>query len=346
MRLHRIAIIEFALAIGLTGSCLATTAGTPTPPGTVVPVPDKDAQRLRALLWQPEEQIDLAKAKVAIDHLVDPSVDEAATLKEVDGWVVKVRARIPAEATTWAKVMAIYSTVYVPGPWNENKKFDYNFDDPFGKDVRTTMLSTYLATRRGNCVSMPIFFALLAQRIGLHVALAAAPNHLLVKVMLDDGQWKNIEATSGSTLTDQEYMQRFQITPQAVQSGLYLRPLTMKEAVVEMATPFIQYYATTHDPNQIMAMANLALSYDPKDVAGFMFKALAYDKQVTVLYRSKYPDPRMLTPAQQADYQALMDGYFKTADQLQALGWHRRSAEQDSEYMQAIQQAKAKEKGG
>lgn len=346
MRLHRFAIVGFALAVGLTGSCLATTASALAPPGTIVPVPDQDAQRLRVLLWQPEEQIDLAKAKVAIDHLVDPSVDEAATLKEVDGWVVKVRARIPAGATTWAKVMAIYSTVYLPGIWNDNKKFDYNFDDPFGKDVHTTMLSTYLATKRGNCVSMPIFFAILAQRIGLHVALASAPNHLLVKVMLDDGQWKNIEATSGSTLTDQEYMQRFQITPKAVQTGLYLRPLTMKESVVEMATPFIQYYATTHSPSQIMAMADLALSYDPKDVAGMMFKALAYDKQVTILYRSKYPDARMLSPAQQLDYQALMGGYFKMADQLQALGWHRRSAEQDAEYRQAIQQAKAAEKGG
>jgi regulator of sirC expression with transglutaminase-like and TPR domain len=346
MRLHLHVIVTFALAAGFSCSCLSATAGTSPPPGTIIPVPDQDAQHLRALLWQPEEQIDLAKAKVAIDHLTDPSIDEAATLKEVVAWVAKVQTRIPAGANTWAKVMAIYSTIYVPGPWNNNHKFDYNFDDPFGKDVHTTMLSTYLATKRGNCVSMPIFFAILAQRIGLHVALAAAPNHLLVKIKLDNGQWKNIEATSGSTLTDQEYMQRFQITPQAVSSGLYLRALTMREAVVEMATPFIQDYAKSHSPSQIMAMADLALGYDPKDVAGIMFKALAYDKQVTLLYRSKYPDPRMLTPAQQADYKALMDGYFAESDQLQALGWHRRSAEQDTEYMQSIQQAKANEKGG
>jgi regulator of sirC expression with transglutaminase-like and TPR domain len=345
MRLHLHAIVGLALAATLSGACLAATVGPSTPPGTILPEPDRGAQHLRALLWQPEEQIDLAKAKVTIDHLADPSMDEAATLKEVDAWVAKVRARIPAGASTWAKVMAIYSTVYVSGPWNNGRKFDYNFDDPFGKDVHTTLLSTYLATKRGNCVSMPIFFAILAQRIGLHVALAAAPNHLLVKIKLDDGQWKNIEATSGSTLTDQEYIQRFQITPQAVQSGLYLRALTMREAVVEMATPFIQDYAKSHSPSQIMAMADLALSYDPKDAAGMMFKALAYDKQATLLYRNKYPDPRMLSPAQQADYKALMDGYFAQANQLQALGWHRRSAEQDSEYMHSIQQAKANEKG-
>ncbi|WP_164931750.1 transglutaminase family protein [Dyella sp. M7H15-1] len=318
----------------------------PQTPGTIIPQPDADMQVLRAILWQQDDRIDLAKAEITLDHLIDPSVDQAAELKAVDHWADRVRNRIPAGATTWAKVMAIYTTIYVPGPWNDGKKFDYNFDDPFGKDVHTTMLSNYLATRRGNCVSMPIFFAILAQRIGLQVTLATAPNHLLVKVKLDDGQWKNIEATSGSTLTDQEYMQRFQITQTAVENGLYLRPLSMREAVVAMATPFLEDYAKRRTPEQIMAMADLALSYDPKDVGALMMKALAYDKQVTIQYRSKYPDPRQLSPAQQADYRALMDGYFKIADQLQAMGWHRRSAKQDAEYMQAIQKAKTAENGG
>lgn len=342
---HWIIALGVAIVVGVSLPATAAVSHA-LPPGTIVPEPDADMQVLRAILWQQDDRIDLAKAEIAIDRLVDPRVDEAATLKAVDTWVERVRARIPAGATTWAKVMAVYSTIYVPGPWNDHKKFDYNFDDPFGKDVHTTMLSHYLATRRGNCVSMPIFFAILAQRIGLHVTLATAPNHLLVKVKLDDGQWKNIEATSGSTLTDQEYMQRFQITPDAVQNGLYLRPLTMREAVVDMATPFLEDYAKHHSPEQIMAMVDLVLSYDPKDVSALMLKALAYDKQVTIRYRSKYPDPRQLTPEQQADYHALMDGYFKIAGELQTMGWHRRSAEQDAEYMQAIRQAKAAKNGG
>lgn len=341
---HGIKTLCVAMMAGIAFSALA--AVPPTSPGTIIPEPDADTAVLRTLLWQQDDRIDLAKAQATLDHLVDPSVDPAATLHAVDQWVVRVQARIPAGASTWAKVMAIYSTIYVPGAWNDNRKFDYNFDDPFGKDVHTTMLSSYLATRRGNCVSMPIFFAILAQRIGLHVTLATAPNHLLVKVKLDDGQWKNIEATSGSTLTDQEYMQRFQITPAAVENGLYLRPLTLREAVVEMATPFMEAYAQNHSPEQIMAMVDLALSYDPKDVGALMLKALAYDRQVTLHYRNKYPDPRVLSPDQQADYHALMDGYFKIADELQAWGWHKRSAAQDTEYMQAIQKAKSAESGG
>ena len=343
---HGFKALCFAMMAGIVFSAKAAMPLTNTPPGTITPEPNADVAVFRTLLWQQDDRIDLARAKVTIDHLVDPAENQAATLKAVDQWVARIQARIPAGASTWAKVMAIYTTIYVPGPWNDQKKFDYNFDDPFGKDVHTTMLSNYLATRRGNCVSMPIFFAILAQRIGLHVTLATAPNHLLVKVKLDDGQWKNIEATSGSTLTDLEYMQRFQITQTAVENGLYLRPLSMREAVVEMAAPFLDDYAKHHSPEQIMPMVDLMLSYDPKDVAALMLKALAYDRQVTILYRSKYPDPRQLSPAQQADYQALMDGYFKIANELQGWGWHKRSAQQDTEYMQAIQHAKQAEKGG
>lgn len=338
--------LGIAVAVGATFPASAVVPLASTPPGTITPEPDGAVAAFRTLLWQQDDRIDLAKAKVAIDHLVDPTEDQDAALKAIDLWVARVRARIPAGASTWTKVMAIYSTIYEPGPWNDQKKFDYNFDDPFGMDVHTTMLSNYLATRRGNCVSMPIFFAILAQRIGLQVTLATAPNHLLVKVKLDDGQWKNIEATSGSTLTDQEYMQRFQITQTAVEHGLYLRPLAMREAVVNMAAPFLDDYAKHHSPGQIMAMVDLMLSYDPKDVSALMLKALAYDREVTIRYRNNYPDPRMLSRVQQADYQALVDQYFKIANELQGWGWHRRSAEQDAEYMQAIQNAKKTEKGG
>ncbi|RDS85910.1 transglutaminase family protein [Dyella psychrodurans] len=338
--------LAFVLFLTVGGACTAASVSAPLPPGTIVPTPDASTQVLRTILWQQDDRIDLAQAKITIDHLVDPTIDQAATLKEVNDWAAKVRARIPSGASTWAKVMTVYSTIYVPGPWNDFHKFDYNFDDPMGKDVHTTMLSTYLATRKGNCVSMPIFFAILAQRIGLNAVLATAPNHLFVKVMLDDGQWKNIEATSGSTLTDVEYAERFLISPRAVDSGLYLQPMTNHQAVVEMANPFIQFYTTTHTPGQIMALADLALSYDPKDVDAMMFRALAFDKQVTIAYRSKYPDTRMLTPAQFADYKALMDGYFDMADKLQSLGWHRRSAAQDAEYLHDIDKAKTAEAGG
>jgi hypothetical protein len=39
-------------------------------------------------------------------------------------------------------------------------------------DVRDKLISTYLATRRGNCVSMPILVLLVGERMGLDLSLS------------------------------------------------------------------------------------------------------------------------------------------------------------------------------
>ncbi|MFA0925030.1 hypothetical protein [Xanthomonas fragariae] len=58
---------------------------------------------LRLLLLQPEGSIDLANAKVAIDRMIDPSIDSDATLREVDQWAAKARARFPVGASKQGK---------------------------------------------------------------------------------------------------------------------------------------------------------------------------------------------------------------------------------------------------
>lgn len=61
-------------------------------------------QELRALLKTPEAQIDLAEAKVTIDHMIDPTIDVPATLKRLDALAAKVRSRFPAGASNRAKL--------------------------------------------------------------------------------------------------------------------------------------------------------------------------------------------------------------------------------------------------
>ena len=56
-----------------------------------------------------------------------------------------------------------------------NRPFTYDLKDPLGQQVRSKMLSTYVRTRKGNCVSMPVLFLIVADRLGLKVRLAAAP---------------------------------------------------------------------------------------------------------------------------------------------------------------------------
>jgi regulator of sirC expression with transglutaminase-like and TPR domain len=323
----------------------AAPSKTPTPsPGTVSPSPDAGVSMLRAVLWTTDDRLDLAHAKITLDHFLDPTVDETETNKLLNVWVDRVRRRMPPNASTWTKVLVLSDTLYRVSAWNGNRKMDYAFDDPFGKDLKTSELSHYLQTQRGNCVSMPILFAILAQRIGLNATLATAPNHLLVKIKLDNGDWFNYEATSGSTLTKEQYETQFHIDPRAVEMGTYLRPLTRREAILAITGPLIDYYNNSRSPSQMMALAQLELSYQPDFLNALMLKGSAYDKQVSLQYRQKYASPSLLTPWQLVDYQALMKNYFAIGDKLTSLGWHRRTTEQDREYQQTIAHAKAADK--
>lgn len=158
----------------------------------------EDLAPLRAEFALPNDRVDYAEAKLVVDRLIDPSTDVAAVKRELDRWEQAVRTNVPASPTPRQVLDALLKTLYEPGSWNQWQPFTYDLNDPLGQNAKTKQLATYLATRKGNCVSMPILVAILGQRLGLPMALATAPHHVLVKFADDVQQaWLNVEATAG-----------------------------------------------------------------------------------------------------------------------------------------------------
>lgn len=180
---------------------------------------------LREVLDVPEEQIDFAAAKVRIDHMVDPSINERETLAQIDAMVVEVRSMLPLAASMDQRAAALRAYLYDVGPWNKGRVFGYNFDHPSGTHIPDKLLANYLRTRRGNCVSMPFLYIAMAQKLGLTVGAAAAPAHLFAKLRDEQGTWHNIETTSGGyTRRDTLYQLDHPMSPEALANGIYMRP--------------------------------------------------------------------------------------------------------------------------
>lgn len=55
---------------------------------------------------------------------------------------------LPPNANSWDKVEAIRRHIYQPGPWNGDRAFTYNHDDPHGFDVSNKLLADYIHDRR------------------------------------------------------------------------------------------------------------------------------------------------------------------------------------------------------
>lgn len=306
---------------------------------------DPNIQALRQLFATPENRLDLARAKVAIDRMIDPAIDEAATLKQLDELATSIRNRFPAGASSRAKLDVLLSSLYRPGPWNDHRPFSYDLSDPLGTAIRNKLLSTYLTTRKGNCVSMPILVMLLGQKLGLDVTLATAPLHVLVKFQGDDGQWINVETTSGGFKQDASYQREMGITPLAMTNQIYLRPLSKRESLGVIASTLMEHYGDINRQNHRIQVANLALEANPKDTEAMLQKGNAYFKLMKAAYMDRYRSPDEIPMDKREEFAILSQSNIRWFQQAEGLGWIEPTATQDANYLQGIQRKQAQGAG-
>ena len=150
---------------------------------------DPDVRVLKAILDKPETEIDLARAKLTIDQFIDPAVDIEGTLAQLDAMAAAVKAPIGPRTGSLEIAQVLRSYLYDAGPWNKQQPFRYDLEgDPLGHSISGKLLANYLTTRKGNCVSMPTLFVLLAQRLGLEATFANSPGHIFVKYRDETGR--------------------------------------------------------------------------------------------------------------------------------------------------------------
>ncbi len=283
---------------------------------------------VRTLLDTPSVDRDLARTKLAIDKFVDPTIDVDASVAEIDrmtATVEKMIATLPPEAaaSSLERMRALRAFLYEPGWWNESKPFLYDLADPYGKKFGTQELPIYLSTRKGNCVSMPILFLVLGDRIGLNVTLATAPLHVLVKWRdAESGHSWNLEATSGAGFTrDDWYRQKLPMTDEAVKNGVYLRALSRRETVALMATLVLEDLLLEERYEEAIAVADVLIEANPTDAYALVKKGTAYGRLLQRDILRPYPNQRDLPADKRAYavelYRANQDAFAKA----HTLGW-------------------------
>lgn len=300
-----------------------------------------ELQHLSSFLSESGEQPDLLGAKLLIDQAIDPAIDVEDVTRRVEELASRIRRRIPASASNRVPLDLLLSSLYEPGPWNDHRPFSYDLQDPLGHDARSSLLSVYLDRRKGNCVSMPILFAIIGQKLGLPVTLATAPRHLLVKYLDDDGQWLNVEATSGGFKHDSSYTRELGISPHATESRIYLRPLNRRETVGRMLGTLMNHYDRTGRGAELIATADLALSFDPRDVGAMIHAASGYYLLLETV-RQRYPDPADIPPEEQDGVRLMLDANLGLIARAKALGWMPPTPEQEAAYLQSIEREKTK----
>ncbi len=291
----------------------------------------------------PDDRVNYATAKLVVDQIIDPGMDSSTILPALDRWEQAIRSNVPAGANGRQTLDALLKTLYEPGPWNDGKPFSYDLNDPLGKNPVNKRLATYLDTRKGNCVSMPILVAILGQRLGLTMTLSTAPDHVMA-MFADDTQqaWVYVEATGGGYKRYESYIRDTGIGQAALDNEIYLRPLHPHEAVGVIASTLMEHYARAGDGDALMEVADMALAANPKDTVAMIWKANASYLLIQSRYQRKYPNAADIPTGLAPDFQRLSRENLAWFAKAVALGWAQKTPDQEASYLQSVEREKAR----
>ncbi len=322
-------------AISLASVLFALLFSATPIPAQSAPSEPPELITLREFFALPDNAIDLGRAKLLIDRIIDPSVDVSATLTQLDIITAEIREALPQGPSSFDTAQYLRAYLYALGPWNTHTPFQYDLTDPLGTKMENKLLHNYLASRKGNCVSMPLLFIILGQRLGLEVTASVAPLHIFVKYFDPaTGTTHNIETTDGALAVDDDYyVQKHGISEQALETGLYLQALTKKETVAMMMTLLCEHYEKTGKWERSFAVAKVVLTHYPRSVYAMLKMGNAY---AGLIDRVRDRASHRLSESQAKHLAYLSKQNHHWFAKAEELGWREPSQAQEDAYHASV----------
>jgi len=213
-----------------------------------------------------------------------------------------------------------------------------------GTNVHNKLLPNYIASKKGNCVSMPLLFIALGQRLGIEVTAALVPSHVFVKYHDDTGNWLNLETTGTANPTaDASYRKQVSMTDQSIANGLYMRPLSKKETLTVMLGTLIQHYTSQGNNTHVIGVADLVLAHYPNSINALLSRGTAFIRMRDELLSEieglpDVPGTQAILSAEKMSISEYERINARAFDQAEALGWREPTPEENIAYLQRIQQ--------
>lgn len=246
---------------------------------------------IRQALSAPDHDLDYLQAKLAFDGVIDPALDVDMVIDSVGRLVDQARRLAGPDAPEAVRLGTGRKLLFDAGPWNDDRPIEYDHTDPFGRSRPNKLLHYVLEHRLGQCVSMPILFLIIADKLGLDVGLCSAPEHMFVRYTDPSGRVINIEATSGGhPARDSFIREQSPMSDRSIESGLYMRTLGRRESIALMASTVIEHLARQRRYRELIETAEIILRHDFRSETTLVHFGSAFGRLADA-YDERYGSP-------------------------------------------------------
>jgi len=223
--------------------------------------------------------------------------------------------------------------------------YSYDFNDIWGHgEWKNMFVSKLLATRKGNCHSLPYLYKILADELGAKAYLALAPNHVYIKHWNENDGWYNTELTSGIFPIDSWLMASGYIHLDAITNKLYMEALDDKQSIALCLVDLAQGYERKFPENDgvfVLKCVDAALEQYPTYANALILRAETKKKQL---------EKKAINSYSGLDNEALQDEKIRTSFlalqneyvQIHELGYRRMPEEMYLDWLVSLQKEREK----
>ena len=125
---------------------------------------------------------------------------------------------------------------------------------------------------------MPLLYVAVGQRLGYPIAMVHVPDHGFARYVDPHFPNGNIEATSGGKrFFDHEYIEKHGVNAKALQSGAYMRPLSLREHLGMLITANAFLHALHKDVAKCLDYLKASLLLAPRRAETYEQIAAGYE---------------------------------------------------------------------
>ena len=245
------------------------------------------------------------------------------------------------------RVMA--DTLKVKSPSQEgyitSYPMQYDFNDYMGKqDWSNMFVCKLLASKSGQCHSLPLLYLILCEETGTQASLAFSPSHTYAKFKDQAGNWHNLELTNGRIVSDAFILGSGYITAEALKNRIYMEPLTKEQTVAQCLADLAKEYANKYGYDGFVSQCvDTTLKYDPTNIFARQVKSdyqtLRFDYVINQVGR---PRPDILKARYPKVYQ-LLEERNQTYQIIDASGYQEMPEQAYQDWLNSVNKEKEKQ---